>query len=237
MKLFFIFLSILSAVSLSANENNNAKIKAEKISDKIITKIMEFQKLLPEIKGQIISLPRAGTLGIKFSDNKISIHEGMKFVAKRKGINSEMTGNGILYLKYDRNKNITGKYLRSEVGKFDIGDTINTKWYKPIFAVGNFKDDTGQYRDFMRMLKNILKAKLNGSTEIKTLTTPKTELILEKIATMYSYEKEMKKLFGRGIDYVIFAKLTNKNNGFFIELSVLSTYTSQKITKVIIDIN
>ena len=193
--------------------------------------IIAFQELLPKIEGKIISLPKAGTIGVKFNDNKINIHEGMKLVAKRKPNSSRA---GVLYLKYNKNKKLVGRYTRSQVGKFEINDIINSKWHTPSFAISFLKNDVNDNQELVINLRNKLLENNNG---IKLVKTEKVNVILNKISKIKDTNREMKKLFGQGVDYLITGNFQKGERGNFLEISILSTYTNKVIFSTKIDTN
>jgi len=60
----------------STVKNDKKPIDIQEINDitnNIINNVINFQNMLPKITGEIVSLPKAGTIGIKFDKDKISI--------------------------------------------------------------------------------------------------------------------------------------------------------------------
>jgi len=237
--LLYLFLIVLSTIVFADNFDNKVKSTDEKklktidiktISLSIEKEISSFYKLLPEISGTILSLPKAGTIGVGFNGNEMQIHEGMKLVAKRTGINKPLTGEGILYLKYNKYNKLVGKYTRSQVGKFEIGDKVNSKWYRPTMLLGTILDRTNENQDLAISIKKSL---TQANTFLKN--NKKTSMIMTKISTIRNTQKEMKKLFGLGVDYIIEGEIIKKKTNVLI-ISIVSTYTGKIIfkTKVVI---
>jgi hypothetical protein len=161
------------------------------------------------------------------------MHDGMKLVAKRKSIKGNYTGNGILYLKTYEGE-IIGKYMRSEVGKFEISDKINSKWYFPTITLANIKISLDINDYDLDSFKINLKNKIKSSKFIRFKKTSKIKLILNKISTLSSYNKEMKRLFGLGVDYVVFIEFLPQKK---IKLSIVSTYTNKAVFNTFIAID
>lgn len=219
-------------------KNNKKPIDTQKINDitnNIINNIINFQNMLPKITGKIVSLPKAGTIGIKFDKDKIRIHEGLKLIAKRTGIDKPLVGDGIIYLKYNHYNQLVGKYTRSQVGKFDISDKVNSKWYKPVFIVGNITDNIGNNQESIKALKDTLFNSIKNNKKIKTKNNKKIKMILNKISTLSNYQKEMKRLFGLGVDYVLLGDFIKEDK--VLTISIISTYTNKSIFDFKIDIN
>ncbi len=230
--------SITPGTSIAESEKPVVNLKEiNNLTDNILDYIIKFQKMLPEVTGKIISLPKAGTVGIEFDKDKFSIHEGLKLIAKRKGIDKPLVGDGIIYLKYNKYHKLVGKYTRSQVGKFDIADRVNSKWYKPVFVIGSITDNSNTNTEVLSILRKNLIKNIKNNKNIKTKTNKKIELVLNKISTLSSYQKEMKKLFGYGIDYVLSGNLIKKGENEFLKISVISTYTGKSIFDIKIDTN
>jgi len=210
-------------------------INTQEIKNNIVeikNKIIEFYNLLPLIEGRIISLPKAGTIDIKFSKDKINIHEGMKLVAKRKGIESPLTGDGILYLKYNKYKKLVGRYTRSQVGKFEINDMLSSKWYTPTIVVANFNDKINANQELTSILRNTLASVCKKDKKIHFKNSKKINTILNKMLTTGNKNRQMKRLFGQGVDYVLFGSLkkdSSSTTGSILNIDIISTYTNKVI--------
>jgi hypothetical protein len=237
MKTILYLTIILLSVSISANNQTQANTEKSKnkinlISEKITQNILKFYSLLPEISGKITSLPQAGTILIKFDDEKIRIHEGMKLVAKRQKSNKSLVGNGVLYLKYNSENELTAKYTRSEVGKFEVSDKVNTKWYTPTIVIANINNNSDEN---IELIKSITE-KMKQNKEINFKNNQKINTILAKISNLPNYGNEMKRLFGIGIDYVLFINTVKGEENNLLNISIVSTYTNQSIFDINIDI-
>jgi len=215
------------------NEINLSEIELTKAI--VVDNILNFYSMLPEITGVINSLPKAGTIGIKFDKRKIEIHEGLKLVAKRKGIDQPYIGDGVIYLKYNKYHKLVGKYTRSQVGKFEISDKVNSKWYTPVIVIASITDLVEGNQELTNAFKESLLNSIEKNDKIRFKTNKRINTVLNKISTLSSHQKELKKLFGLGVDYVLFGDFIKEGDNRVLNVSIVSTYIGKSIFDIKID--
>ncbi len=187
--------------------------------------VEKFKDNLPVLSGVIKSLPRAGTLGIKL-DNFRVIDSGFKLKTKK---------GGVFYLRKNKNGKLEAKYLRSEVGKFEIGDKFNSNWYKPVFVLGNFVDKNENNNEVFKLLKSNLLNKLSKMEGVRVIANSKTDKVVSKLTDL-NRRKILRRLYGVGIDYLIESNMNKDTNGYFIEFKIFSNYSGKLLLKEKINI-
>ncbi len=189
--------------------------------------LQNFKKALPRITGTILSMPEAGSLEIKLSRSYTTVPEGIKLVAKRKGIEGKETG-GTLYISSYKDGKIVSKYLRSEVGKFEIGDEIDSDSYTPVFAFGNIIDEAGGDDELVNNFKKNTIDQLQSLSGIKLQKNSKIDEIAEKISSD-TRVKLLRKLYGDGVDYFIDGKFIGEPSKRRVDFKIWSTYTGKEV--------
>ncbi|MBN2693051.1 hypothetical protein JXR93_00185 [bacterium] len=190
--------------------------------------IQNFKKQLPLIKGKIMSMPKAGVLEVKLTHTPSKTPNGIKLQATRKGISGVEYG-GVLYLSINDKGGYEAKYLRTEVGKFEIGDDVSTELYSPKFAFGDFVDEAEGNDELSSKFKKIVVEQLQSLAGVKLITNDKIDSITKKITSPQERTKQLRKLYGDGIDYFIDGKFIGEPGARRIDFKIWSTYDGKEV--------
>ncbi len=190
--------------------------------------IQNFKKQLPIIRGKIMSMPKAGVLEVKLSHVPQKSPNGIKLQATRKGINGVDYG-GVLYLSFNEKGGQEAKYLRTEVGKFEIGDDVSTELYSPKFAFGDFIDEAEGNEDLSNKFRKTVIEQLQSLAGVKLVTNEKIDSIAKKITSPQERTKQLRKLYGEGIDYFIDGKFIGEPSARRVDFKIWSTYDGKEV--------
>lgn len=208
-------------------------LNQKSVGKNIFTTLEKITKNIPVVEGKITALPIAGKLLIERAPFSHKGIPGQRLTAKRK-IGNQMVTQGELYIRLFPNYQLHGSYFPKNVGSFEVGDHISSRWYKPVIAIGKIAD--------MRNSRKIITSEI-----IKYITThhsttirwgQKKPGVIEQLykITPYTQHQTLRKLYTLGIDYLVDGSLKNNPSGHngvkgIIILNVWSTYTGKRISQ------